>query len=308
MLPYITLALFLLYGDCQTAPKPLWKWQGSPSSYLPYPVPNSSDNADYNGESACGGGGDGNISWACPHLMLLSPDMMAGSRTDGNEWALYGVAGIGQEADCGKCYQLDLNNQGDTSVRHYIVQAVNTGSDVSSGQFDVMVGAGGFGIYNGCASDCKSGRTCSGGPCNYPQYSGDFNAWTPGGDCYGGGVHDPNSCDNLATRGYMAADTLLYGCKSAIQQGYHRNFQVNYKRVACPRSLYMATGIRSRNDLEEEHPVPSPALELAGSGRVTTTMDCCKPTCAWRQNIVKYTLPQFPSVYVCDKQGYPLHH
>ena len=308
MLLYITLVIFLLYGDCQNAPRPLWKWPSSPSSYLPYGVPASSANAEYNGLSACGGGGDPNISWACPHLMLMSPDMMGASSTDGNKWALYGVAGIGQASDCGKCYQLDLNNPGLGSVQHYIVQAVNTGSDVSSGQFDVMVGAGGFGIYNGCASDCKYGRTCSGGACNYPQYSGNFDAWTPGGNCYGGGVHDPNSCDNLASSGSMAADTVIYGCKTAIQQGYHRNFQVNFKRVACPRSLYMSTGIRSRNDIEEDHPDPSPTLELSGSGQATTTMDCCKPTCAWRQSIAQYTLPEFPSVYVCNKQGYPLHH
>ncbi|KAI6645643.1 Glycoside hydrolase family 45 protein [Oopsacas minuta] len=289
-------------------PRPLWKWSQSSSSHLNYSVPDSSSNAEYNGMNSCGGGGDSRVSWSCPHMMLLSPDMQYAAQTDNIPWALYGVAGIGQSSDCGKCYQLQLNNAG-TPVRTYIVQAVNTGSDVSSGQFDVLVGAGGFGIFNGCASDCKYGQTCSGGHCNYPQYTGNFQAWTPDGNCYGGGVHDPNGCNNLITtpsgQQSFAEETLIYGCKTAIQQGYHQNFKVNYKRVACPRSLYLVTGIKSRNDdalLDQ----PSPFLALDGTGQATTTMDCCKPTCAWRQNIGRYTVPEFPSLYVCDKNGYPL--
>ncbi len=97
--------------------------------------------------------------------MLLSPDMVLAAKADGNDWAVYGVAGIGQVTDCGKCFQLEITGSSGTypTKTKYIVQAVNTGSDVSSGQFDILIGAGGFGIYDACSSECKYGQTCGGG-------------------------------------------------------------------------------------------------------------------------------------------------
>lgn len=284
-------------------PKSLWKWPNSTSSYLNSAVPNTSSNADYNTKSGCGGGGDNTLGWSCPHLMLLSPDMQYAAETDGNSWAVYGVAGIGQTSDCGSCYQLEITSGGSPSPNKYIIQAVNTGSDVSSGQFDILVGAGGFGIYDACSSDCQNGQVCSGGHCNAPYYTGDFSAWTPDGNCYGGGVHDPNGCSKLTSGGSFADDTLLYGCPTAIDRGFHANFDVQWQRVQCPPSLYKATGLRRKDDYK--HPTPKLGLTLSNSGRTTTTMDCCKPTCAWRQNIVNYADPQFPQVYTCNKIGVP---
>lgn len=284
-------------------PPSLWKWPNSTSSYLNFAVPNTSSNADYNAKSGCGGGGDNTLGWSCPHLMLLSPDMQYAAETDGNSWAVYGVAGIGQTSNCGSCYQLEITSGGSPSPNKYIVQAVNTGSDVSSGQFDILVGAGGFGIYDACSSDCQNGQVCSGGHCNAPYYTGDFNAWTPDGNCYGGGVHDPNGCSKLTSGGTFADETLLYGCPTAINRGFHANFEVQWQRVQCPPSLYKATGLRRKDDYR--HPIPKLGLTLSNSGRTTTTMDCCKPTCSWRQNIANFADPQFPQVYTCNKIGVP---
>ena len=284
-------------------PPSLWKWPNSTSSYNNYAVPNTSVHADYNAKSGCGGGGDSNLGWSCPHLMLLSPDLQYAAEADGNSWAVYGVAGIGQTSDCGSCYQLEITSGGSPSPNKYIVQAVNTGSDVSSGQFDILVGAGGFGIYDACSSDCQYGQVCSGGHCNSPYYSGNFAAWTPDGNCYGGGVHDPSGCSKLVTISShtFADDTLLYGCPEAIKRGFHANFDVQWQKVQCPPSLYKVTGLRRKDD--GEHPAPKLGLTLSNSGRTTTTMDCCKSTCAWRQNIASFTDPQFPQVYTCNKIG-----
>ena len=284
-------------------PPSLWKWPNSTSSFNNYAVPNTSVNADYNTKSGCVGGGNDNLGWSCPHLMLLSPDLLYAAEADGNSWAVYGVAGIGRVSDCGSCFQLEITGGGSPSPNKYIVQAVNTGSDVGSGQFDILLGAGGFGIFDACSSDCQDGQVCSGGHCNSPYYGGNFAAWTPDGNCYGGGVHDSNGCYNLVTRcGHTFADnTLLYGCSEAIKRGFHANFNVRWQRVQCPTSLYKVTGLR-RND-ENEHPIPRPELTLSNSGHTTTTMDCCKPTCAWRQNIVGLTDSQFPQVYTCNKIG-----
>ena len=309
-------AVFLVFTLALAAgaemPPSMWKWPGSNSSVLPTGPPNSSANAQYNGISSCGGGGDPTaMSFACPHLMLLSPDMLMAAKTDGNNWAVYGVAGIGQTHDCGKCFQLEISGSDSgtmPSTIKYIVQAVNTGSDVSSGQFDILLGAGGFGIYDACSSDCKSGRVCGGGHCNAPMFSGGFSAWTPDGNCYGGGVRDANGCDALVTTPEssrnFAEKTLIYGCKAAIEQHYHQNFRVNFEQVKCPASLVKVTGIRSKSENGLGH--PQEMLKLFGQGQATTTMDCCKPTCAWRQNVGSFTDPNFPQVYVCSKEGSPL--
>lgn len=285
-----------------TMPPSLWKWPNSHSSHYNYPAPNTSVHADYNTKSGCGGGGDSSIGWSCPHLMLLSPDLQYASEVDGNSWAVYGVAGIGQTSDCGSCYQLDITGGGSPSPNKYIIQAVNTGSDVRSGQFDILVGAGGFGIYDSCSSNCQY-EACSGGHCNAPYYSGNFAAWTPDGNCYGGGVHDSKECTRLSGNSSFAEQTLQFGCPEALNRGFHENFEVQWQRVQCPTSLYKVTGLRRKDD--SEHPTAKLGLILTNSGRTTTTMDCCKPTCAWRQNIESFTDPVFPQVYTCNKQGEP---
>ena len=129
------------------------------------------------------------------------------------------------------CYYQSKTGGGNIpSKKSYIVQAVNTGSDVSSGQFDILLGAGGLGIYDAWASDCKYGPTCSGGHCNAPMFSGDFKAWTPDGNCYSGGVHQADGCDALVTETQhtFADNTWIYGCKAALNQQYHQNFEVNF--------------------------------------------------------------------------------
>lgn len=289
--------------DKQDMPQSLWKWPNSGSSYFNTPVPSSSANADYNAKSGCGGGGDDTIGWSCPHLMLLSPDMQYAAEADNNSWAVYAVAGIGSANDCGSCYQLEITSGGSPYPNKFIVQAVNTGSDVSSGQFDILLGAGGFGIYDSCSSDCQYGRVCSGGHCNAPQYTGNFDAWTPDGNCYGGGIHNAGDCYKLDSSSTFAGNTLRYGCATALNRGYHLNFNVQWFRVGCPDSLSKLTGIRRKDDLQ--HPKPHLQLKLSNSGRTTTTMDCCKPTCAWRQNVASITDPQLPQVYTCGKTGLP---
>ena len=62
---------------------------------------------------------------------------------------------------CGKCYQLTFDGKGKYKTdantkalngKKLIVMTTNVGTDVSQGQFDIMIPGGGVGIFNGCAS------------------------------------------------------------------------------------------------------------------------------------------------------------
>ena len=62
---------------------------------------------------------------------------------------------------CGKCYQLTFDGKGKYKTdantkalngKKLIVMTTNVGTDVSQGQFDIMIPGGGVGIFNGCSS------------------------------------------------------------------------------------------------------------------------------------------------------------
>lgn len=72
----------------------------------------------------------------------------------------YGFAAVAlSEPACGRCFQLDFdggNREGNVKAAHrllagktMIVMASNTGSDVGSGQFDIMIPGGGVGMFAG---------------------------------------------------------------------------------------------------------------------------------------------------------------
>jgi hypothetical protein len=75
----------------------------------------------------------------------------------------YGFAAVAGRSDiCGKCYQLEFSgrshNAGDDpgaaalGGKTMIVQAINTGGDVGTNQFDIAVPGGGVGAFNACST------------------------------------------------------------------------------------------------------------------------------------------------------------
>jgi hypothetical protein len=95
------------------------------------------------------------------------------------------------------------------------------------------------------------------------------------------------------------------------------NWKVYVKRVQCPVALTQVTGCKL---IEPELPPPDPNVltpEAAAadstfkSGYSTTTMqDCCKPTCAWRDQVTGATGGhqadgEYNSFYTCGKDGVP---
>jgi len=121
----------------------------------------------------------------------------------------YGFA-AGRPEWCCKCFQLTFNS-GPVNGQTMIVQVTNTGSDVSSNQFDLQIPGGGVGIYNGCQKQ--------------------WNAPAEGWGAQYGGVSSVDQCDWLP-------GPLKAGCKWRF--GWFKgadNPTMTYREVRCPSVL-----------------------------------------------------------------------
>jgi len=305
------------------AARQVWDWTST------FPGPRTTSPSD---PSACGNGGWGAAyAYACPHLAVLTSDMLAAARYDGNGPGdfVYATAGGGSDADCGTCYQvqlLDAERQWRPDFPLLVVQVTNSGFDVMPGQLDLFMGAGGFGFFTACNSDCGS-RFCQGGGCREAMYEGPFDAWVnphfpDPNACYSGGVKWLNEtgedllwgyCRSLSGGGNQSKDQMLWdSCFQTNRLLLHQNFvATRYERVRCPRGLYLATGLRRLDDAA--FPAPGKALPLTRSCQgsregghycVTTMQDCCVPSCAWPGKAPAD--PDFPRVDRCSRQGLPL--
>jgi hypothetical protein len=248
------------------------------------------------------------------------------------------------KSPCCQCYQLvfsdpepqllDKETQQPTinPPKPLVVQAFNTGATTKT--FDIYMGAGGLGAFNGCAPD---------GPAIESQYT----SYPTAGQPNGGGVKAVGEYGNQTAckdeDNHVSPATLTSsGCESLVKTAceeivsespgitattqrsciesnkldslYHANWQVYAKRVACPQALTEVTGCK----LVEDLPRPDPTILTAAqamadpsfkTGYSTTTMqDCCKPSCSWQDKVTGqeggHTADgQYNSFYTCDKAG-----
>jgi hypothetical protein len=284
--------------------------------------------------SGCSNGGrdsQGRSAYACPYTMLLSNDMIGAARMDGFEPTelVYAVAGASSDRDCGACYQiqlLDAEREWRNDFPLLVVQSINSGFDVMSYQLDIFMGAGGFGYFTACNSDCRW-RACQGGGCaGEGMYDTNFDDWTSQaqfGDanniCYGGGIKWDTSaidhtelvakCKRLITTDNWRDSATLDSCVRSNEAMLHQNFvSSRIARVQCPQGLYRLTGMRRSDD--DNFPLPSLTLPLdqqcsgdrsQGHYCVTTMQDCCKPSCSWPGKTS--TDPNYPFVDACLRDG-----
>lgn len=228
-----------------------------------------------------------------------------------------GVGSFGsddQMGGLGGCYRLKV----DGLDRDLIVQAINTGPDVTGNQFDLQIGDGGFGANNKCAGGSGGGSS---------MFPGDVSAW---GAMYGG-VSDRSQCAALpkypqnSTPMEVAGDDLVSLCEYSFDRMV-RNPTVSgtvssnptirdLARVKCPDALVEATQLQ-RND----EPDSFIGSSLAGFPNtdvicqtdswdlkycLTRMMDCCKPSAAWRNNVkAELTVPGRRVVQTCTSDGY----
>ena len=317
-------------------------------------------------QSACEGGKSGvPINFACPRFLLFSDEFNQAAIDDSNLAFNYGIVGHdvdkngvdGTNADaCCQCYQIVFDYPKENQVwvdpnaaspvtavpppKAMIVQSFNTGT-AGPGNFDIYMGAGGFGANNGCFS--VNGASS---PAGLYQYIGYPSYGQPGG----GGVKPAGDFGNqtacktnqnwvtAATIGSTAcvakvtaacseiksnnAQMQAESTRSCIQSNdpnsfYHLNWYFWVKRVECPAHLTEVTGCKLA---AQGLPGPDPSVtnvaqakaagfrqkDNVGNQYFTTTMeDCCMPTCAWAANVKGTTKDGYNSFYSCNQAGVP---
>ena len=280
------------------------------------------------------------VGFLCPRFALESSEMDQAAVDDFGASPPFNYAIVGHDVDqngldgnaqsaCCQCYQLvydlpeneaQVNGGGASAIaipKPVIVQAFNTSA--GGGQnFDIFMGAGGFGAFNAC--DPNFSQKSPSGLYLYSSFpeqgepgSGGVNAATQLGGC--------KTNENLVTTATLSSSTCAGNVQSACSQFasstltaqavadsiqscqqsndpasyYHINWQVYAKKIECPTHLTQVTGCKlAPQGLPPANPsVTTPAQAAAdssfkaiagnGSHYTTTTMqDCCKPTCAWQ--------------------------
>jgi hypothetical protein len=135
-------------------------------------------------------------------------------------------------AQCGQCYQLDFGAP--LAGKTMIVQAINTGIDVSAKQFDVMIPGGGVGKYDACSKQFNTNASTLGA-----TYGGMLKTCK---DTQPGNVE---SCVLSKCQAAFSGNTdMINGCTWFINwYGAADNPVVFYKKTSCPSALSQRSGI-----------------------------------------------------------------
>lgn len=254
------------------------------------------------------------LGFHCPHMYMFSDDMLLAQEEDnlfdGKESYVYATAGSYSDMECGKCYLVNLKEEG---YPFLLLQVINSGSDIQRGHFDIMIPAGGFGYYNACSQDCKK-NYCGGGPCHLGMFDGSFQDWNNFQySCYQGGLHWTKQdgiqelfrkCNSLVVEKDTIKNRITFqSCVRANLNGFYRNFEkIDFKRVQCPPSLIKVTGMQRQDDIYYSLPEKDKLdfdSHCSSKTCITTMNDCCKPSCAWQKNIAT----EWNRVYTCNQDG-----
>jgi hypothetical protein len=322
-------------------------------------------------QSACEGAKPNNpdIGFLCPRFILSGKEMTEAAEDDWGASSPFHYAIVGHDPDdtldpngtsatrtCCQCYQLvfAVPNEAEAQVAGQssgasavvvppplVVQAFNTSAGGGK-NFDVFMGAGGFGAFNACDPNFTE----------QPSPSGEYlyTHFTEVGEGGNGGEKaallttcDTNEnlitsatlsssgcqsqvasdCNEIAAANATVTDETIQSCIASNDPNtfYHLNWQVYAKKIECPNHLMEVTGCElSPENLPAANPNVTTAAEAAAdptfaAGYTTTTMqDCCKPTCAWQDNVSNTknaganmgTVGEYNSFYSCDQSGDPV--
>jgi hypothetical protein len=222
-----------------------------------------------------------------------------------------------------------------------IVQSFNTGT-AGPQDFDLFMGAGGFGANNACdpngtpkdqagiytyTSFPPDGECCSGGVKGagiYQECKTTIN-WVTTDSLSSSGCQTriANACNMINAPSAAVAAETVRSCKQSNDPSsyYHLNWNVHVMKVECPAHLTEVTGCKlAARGLPAVDPTVTTGAAAAGNPMfhanagngthfsTTTMQDCCKPTCAWQDDVTGMGLSavgQYNSFYSCDATGVP---
>jgi hypothetical protein len=317
-------------------------------------------------QSACEGTKPNNpdVGFLCSRFILFGDEMVQAAKDD---WASddppFNYAIVGHDNDtggldgndttsCCQCYQLVFSNASESEAnvggtasaaaaitvpKPLIVQAFNTSAG-GGHNFDVFMGAGGFGGNNAC--DPKGNPSSQSGKYMYTQFPPDGEPGNggekvivlPGDGCEDNENHvttatlssttcqakASTACSEVASGSDTLTRETIQSCEqsNAPDSYYHLNWNEYAKRVECPTHLTEVTGCKlAPQGLPQPDATVITAAAAAAdssfhSGYTTTTMqDCCKPTCAWQDEVTgagETAVGQYNSFYTCDQNGVPV--
>jgi hypothetical protein len=309
------------------------------------------------GQNACEGTKQGaQVLFLCSRFMLFSDEMKQAAIDDGYPEMNYAVVGHDPDTggidgnvtnSCCQCYQLVFrlpeniaqeNGNGASAIPippPLVVQSFNTAAGGGK-NFDVFMGAGGFGAFNAC--DPNASLKSPSGKYLYTQFpvegepgSGGVNAATQLPACSSKNLVTTatlsseacqsavaTACGKFASSSADMTEQSIRSCteSNAPESYYHMNWKIYAKRVECPTHLMEVTGCKlAPQGLPPVNPaVATPEQAAADSSfkpdyTVTTMQDCCMPTCAWRDNTVAREVKvtgEYNSFYACDPNGVPV--
>jgi len=196
-----------------------------------------SDNplTDLNAASGCNGGSAYQCSNESP--WAVSDDLAYG-------YAAVNIAGGSEESWCCACYELTFTS-GAVAGKKMVVQATNTGGDLSGNQFDISIPGGGVGIFNGCTQ----------------QWGAPSSGW---GAQYGG-ISSRSDCDSFP-------EALQAGCYWRFDWfGGSDNPTVSFEQVSCPAALTANTGcVRADDGSAAPAAVASSSVDSKAASTVTS--------------------------------------
>ncbi|KAI0409197.1 RlpA-like double-psi beta-barrel-protein domain-containing protein-containing protein [Xylaria palmicola] len=219
------------YWDCC---KPSCSWSGKAPVSSPALTCDANDNplTDVDAKSGCDGGG----AFTCTNY---SPWAVNDNLAYG--FAATSISGGTENSWCCGCYQLDFTS-GPVAGKTMIVQSTNTGGDLGSNHFDILMPGGGVGIFDGCKS--QFGQSLPG-----QQY---------------GGISSRSECDASS----MPA-SLRDGCYWRFDWFENAdNPNVSFKQVACPAEILAVSHCKRDDDSS------FPAVSVAGAA----VGDAAKPS------------------------------
>jgi hypothetical protein len=308
------------------------------------------------GQNACEGTKQGaRVNFLCPRFMLFSDEMAQAAIDDGNAGLNYAVVGHDVETggidgnvtiSCCQCYQLvfslpenvaQVGGNGASAIPippPLVVQSFNTSAGGGK-NFDVFMGAGGFGAFNAC--DPNASMKSQSGKYLYSQFptegepgGGGVNAATQIASCKNNNqvttatlssatcqTDIATACGKFQSSSTAMTNESIRSCTQSNNPNsyYHLNWQIYAKRVECPAHLTQVTGCKlAPQSLPAVNPaVTTPSQAAADSSfksgyTITTMQDCCMPTCAWQNNVKGQGLSvvgNYNSFYSCDQNGVP---